>query len=407
MLLHAQLAWLAAPGILQLALLAVPTCADNYSTTPLLLDLINVTLSDGVAENRDIGILLGGQPEGLRITFTLNNTRVRNAYDCNITGNATAQAQCLGASGGTYDLTRNTFNETGGFNVSHIDTPPVGATVRRGTDQAQFGNLTFPAFPFEVWSAIAFGPQSSVLQRIIDSNTAPSRFLGLFFGSRFESQPQDGELVIGGYNIARVNGSYHRVRVSQIYPPGHQPYIGNLTIVLEGGYTTFIPNYELLSDERGTNSIGKYDVISNNVMAAVGTAPTDYGNDIPILGGVNLSQNYLFVDYDHGFFGLAPVVSDPMIVGKRNIRTVFSSPPPQNSPGGTNHVAVIVGSVVGGVVGITLVVLVVWRGRRSANYFIRRRSPSCSGQSQEVAPPYPEVTGRQMQVAVFVTKTIV
>ncbi|KAF3390064.1 hypothetical protein DPV78_011788 [Talaromyces pinophilus] len=200
---------------LQLALLAVPTCADNCSTTPLLLNLINVTLSDGVAENRGIGILLGGQPEGLCITFTLNNTRVRNAYDCNITGNATAQAQCLGASGGTYDLTRNTFNETGGFNVSHIDTPPVGATVRRGTDQAQFGNLTFPAFPFEVWSAnatnrsaIAFGPQSSVLQHIIDSNTAHSRFLGLFFGSRFESQPQDGELVIGGYNIARVNGSF-------------------------------------------------------------------------------------------------------------------------------------------------------------------------------------------------------
>lgn len=209
------------------------------------------------------------------------------------------------------------------------------------------------------------------------------------------------------FNYTAHNSSYHRVRVSQIYPPGHQPYIGNLTIVLEGGYTTFIPNYELLSDERGTNSIGKYDVISNNVMAAVGTAPTDYGNDIPILGGVNLSQNYLFVDYDHGFFGLAPVVSDPMIVGKRDIRTVCSSDPPQNSPGGTNHVAVIVGSVVGGVVGITLVVLVVWRGRRSANYFIRRRSPSGSGQSQEVAPPYSEVTGRQMQVAVFVTKTIV
>jgi hypothetical protein len=197
------------------------------------------------------------------------------------------------------------------------------------------------------------------------------------------------------FNYTAHNSSYPRVRVSQIYPPGHQPYIGNLRIVLEGGYTTFIPNYELLSDERGTNSIGKYDVISNNVMAAVGTAPTDYGNDIPILGGVYLSQNYLFVDYDHGFFGLAPVVSDPMIAGKRDIRTVCSSDPPQYSPGGTNHVAVIVGSVVGSVVGITLVVLVVWRGRRLANHFIRRRSPSGSGQSQEVAPPYPEVTEQQ------------
>lgn len=442
--LGVQLRWLstALELLFVLALFSFTSSADNCTTPPLVFGITNVTLSDGVAKNRGVKVVLGGQPEGLRVTFMLNNTRVRNAYDCKLSPNATEQATCLGASGGTYDLTLHTFNQTGHFNVSHTDAPPVDATVRQGTDTAEFGNWTCPAFPFEVWSAnatnksgIAFGPSSSVLQRILDFNAAPSRFMGLFFGSRSESLPLDGELVVGGYNGARVNGTFTNFSIAsqgleipcplqvqikdmvlsnangtfslvndnrstiaacidplqnqfalsqsmydrwarytshnasdsnQIFPPGHQPYMGNLTVVLAGEYTTFIPNYELLSDERGTNAEGKYDVISNNVMAAVGPGLPNYG-DIPILGGTFLSQNYLFVDYDHGVFGLAPVVLGPMDPGKSDIKTVCTSGTAKGS-GGSKHVGVIVGPVVGGVFALALIGLAVWwvlPGRKS------------------------------------------
>ncbi|KAF9877081.1 aspartic-type endopeptidase [Colletotrichum karsti] len=97
----------------------------------------------------------------------------------------------------------------------------------------------------------------------------------------------------------------------QTYPSSLESMIGTLTIKLTNGYTTVIPHYELVSHQRGTDSRGRYAVTNNtHIQATVSSGMSDLGNNVPILGGVYLSQNYLHVDYDAGKFWLSPQVAN-------------------------------------------------------------------------------------------------
>ncbi|KAK0713232.1 hypothetical protein B0T26DRAFT_716833 [Lasiosphaeria miniovina] len=98
----------------------------------------------------------------------------------------------------------------------------------------------------------------------------------------------------------------------QTYPLDREPLMGTLTIRLANGYTSVIPHYELVSNERGSDSQGKYAVVNaSRAMAAVQTGDSDLGRDTPVLGGVFLSQNYLRVDYANNSFSLSPRVASP------------------------------------------------------------------------------------------------
>jgi hypothetical protein len=467
---------------------------NNCSVAPLYLPIRNNTLGDDVASNRGIYCKLGNQPEGFRITFTLNTTRIRNSRDCDLQGNATAVTACEGASGGIYN-TNESFQAAapGTFN-STLDAAPIGATVLDGYDLATFyAGPTVPNFPFEVWSeqnatnksTMAFGRDSSVLKALRDINAIPSRFMGIFMGSRSQSQPLDGHLIIGGYDRSRINGTFTNFTMNagdlgilcplqvgirniqlmnlngtsnslmadvgsivpacidplqneftltqamyarwasftqhssnfttpatindpstnlELYPIANEPLIGNITIILDNGYTTTIPHYELVSQQRGTDPEGKYAVINSSVlMAAVGTGATDYGLDIPLLGGVYLSQNYLTVDYDSGSFGLAPAntaastvmnvvsmcsnssasstptasasstptasTSSTPTASAFSTQTLSSSP---NSSSSSTNIGAIAGGVVGGVLGFAVIGVIIfvccrrWLSRRAA-----------------------------------------
>ncbi len=266
----------------------------------------------------------------------------------------------------------------------------------QGYDIGNFtdGPAVITDFPFEVWanhdalnkSALALGPKSSVLERLVDNHLAPSAAFSIDYGSRSELYPRDGQAVFGGVNDARydsktkttfpmwgyaapvncplqvlledviltnANGNHslfddpgstvtacvdtiqnaftwtpdmfatwqnltnwvasdsNGVYDQQTYPMDREPLIGTLTIKLANGHTTVIPHYELLTQERGTDPQGKYAVInSSRIMAAVQAGESDLGDNIPILGGVYLSQNYLHVDYDAGEFWLSPQVGN-------------------------------------------------------------------------------------------------
>jgi hypothetical protein len=96
----------------------------------------------------------------------------------------------------------------------------------------------------------------------------------------------------------------------QTYPADREPLIGTLTVKLDNGYTSVIPHYELLSYERGTDSQGKYTVLNaSRVMSAVESGEGDLGVNVPLLGGVFLSQNYLRIDYGQGKFWLAKAIT--------------------------------------------------------------------------------------------------
>ena len=74
---------------------------------PISQPLKNNTLKDGIALNRGIPVQLGGQSEGFRVTFTKQNTLIRNAQDCILKGNVTNVSGCWGASGGVFAVDSN------------------------------------------------------------------------------------------------------------------------------------------------------------------------------------------------------------------------------------------------------------------------------------------------------------
>jgi hypothetical protein len=327
---------------------------------------------------------------------------------------------------------------------------PTAPRVLQGYDTANFteSHAWIPDFPFEVWanhdalnkSALALGPESSVLSRLVSNRLTPSTSFGVDFGSRSETRPRPGQLVIGGVNAGRFDartkaefkmwnaaapincplqvlladvvltndaGSFSLFpdpgfKVSacvdtlqnaftftpamfakwqgltgwiaddgsrytpQTYPLDREHLMGTLTIKLANGYETIIPHHELVSHERGSDGQGKYVVTnSSRVMAAVQSGDSDLGHDIPVLGGVFLSQNYLHVDYESSSFWLSPQIGD----GKFPDNIVTTCNATQSNPGtgvgsGNPHLGLEVGLPVAFVVvALGLLALFMYRRR--------------------------------------------
>lgn len=388
--------------------------AQNCSVAPLILSIQNTTFSDGIALNRGIQTLLGGQLLGLRLSLSQNNTRVRNSRDCSeIPANFSA---CQGASGGVFTISDATFTTVppSRWNVSVVDAHPEDTTIAFGYSAVDFPGTqaSVNSLPVEVWSdrdaanksALPLGPSSSFLDQLVENSLAPNRNFGLYYGSRSQDKAIDGQLAIGGIDNARFktatlkefpiagygassrcplqvmladvvltnvegnhslfkdpdarvpacidtiqnaftftkamyqewaqltrhidyDGSNYSV---QVYPTDREAWIGSMTIKLSNGYTSVIPHYELVSKERGTDTQGKYSITnSSRIMAAVQTGQGDLGVDIPLLGGVFLSQNYLRVDYDQNKFWLAEAVVDKSIPS--SIKGICASKPADDS----------------------------------------------------------------------------
>ncbi len=446
---------------------SILVAAFNCNTPPLALPLKNNTLADGTAVNFGVHVQLGGQPQGFRITFTRSNSRIRNRKDCNLQGNDTNVSSCWGASGGVYNVDE-TFQQAsdGTWNVTVLDPPPQGATMLQGYDVAVFaGGVRIPGFPFEVWSkrdvlnksSLGLGPNSSVLRGFAAADTVPSTAMGLFYGSRSQNHGVNGELIIGGYDSARLKGPFTNftiganhlnfpcplqvqlrdVRLNNvngshslfadsgatvpacidplqngftftksmldiftsltkfpdgsassssygsnniIYPSANEPLIGNLTLTLSNGYQTVIPHHELISQERGSDAEGKYGVVNSSMISpAINNGSVDFGDQVPVLGGVFLSINYLLVDYEQSRFSLAPAVTGPMDPQSRKIITVCSKHTTPASPGKQRtNIGAIAGGVVAGVGLLALCTAILfWRRRRRTipRHQSRRTSP--------------------------------
>jgi hypothetical protein len=451
--------------------------SSECSIDPISLPWANITLADGIAVNRGIDIQLGGQPISLRATTMLSNCRIRNARDCGF-GNASAQSGCQGASGSSFNIEESPTWFTasqGTWNISTEDTHGIGETVIDGYDTAQFYGLPeIYGFPFEVWSntrsdnksGLALGPNSSFIETLLDAELVPSGNFGLFFGSRSQTKGVDGNLTIGGYDRARVGGSWanftpqagyisnpcplqvmvkdirlNNVRGSfslfadsdatvvacvdplqnqftftekmydlfanltdhptnpamaggsnftqQTYPLANEDLLGTLTVELSNGYKTIIPHYELVSQERGTDAEGKYAVVNESrIMVAAGTTGTSTldGVEVPILGGVYLSQNYLFVDYESGQFHLAPAVVGEMDDQKHDIVPVCGtsgfdasvSSDQGDHQGSKSNAGAIAGGVVGGLAVIVGGLLIFWylRNKNKRNSRDKEALPS-------------------------------
>ncbi|KAF8537983.1 hypothetical protein BDD12DRAFT_663597, partial [Trichophaea hybrida] len=149
------------------------------------------------------------------VTMLYNNTRVRNSRDCSY-GNETAETGCIGGSGSSFKIEdSNTFQKAPPreWKVNSTDPHDPAETIMDGYDTAKFNGIPeIVDFPIEVWSnlktnnksALALGPRSSFIQKLVDMGRVPSKVFSIFFGSRSQTRARDGLLTIGGYPMAYV-----------------------------------------------------------------------------------------------------------------------------------------------------------------------------------------------------------
>ncbi|KAK1453538.1 hypothetical protein CMEL01_05197 [Colletotrichum melonis] len=154
------------------------------------------------------------------------------------------------------------------------------------------------------------------------------------------------------------------------FPKDRESLLGSLTIKLSNGYTSVIPHYELVSHVRGTDARGRYAVLNNSrISTSVASGMSDLGDNIPILGGVFLSQNYLHVDYDAGKFWLSPQVANGTLPDH-----ITSSCNGTSSSSGGNKAALGVKVGVPVAIGAALIFFVaMW-------FWLKNRKPKQNGQ---------------------------
>ncbi|KAH5722283.1 hypothetical protein HBI17_252120 [Parastagonospora nodorum] len=205
-------------------------CANG--SVPLLLPWTNNTVSaTGKILSRGISFAIGTPPQSFSLTPSTfsNNIFLNNAAECV----AATNSSCIGQLGGIYDsATSTTFAE-----VDYATWPGSRDSVGLASgsssiffnDAAAFGlkpaTNKFASFPMRTngskdTSAEAFlkndrdhratlplGMDSSFLNYLVDSGQASSTTYGLWAGSESEETPQEGLLVVGGYDETRLKSA--------------------------------------------------------------------------------------------------------------------------------------------------------------------------------------------------------
>jgi hypothetical protein len=163
---------------------------------------------------------------GVRFSFIGNNTVFRSALDCS-RGNTSEVAACDGASGSVLPVDpsqgfRELLPDEFASRVLTVD--DLGYTsINKGLVDANFTSFIIP-LPVEVYSApsetlaygsspaksyLSFGPLSSFLKLLLDNAHAPSSYISMFIGSRSQSAPMEGEVIVGGFRPERLASPWH------------------------------------------------------------------------------------------------------------------------------------------------------------------------------------------------------
>ncbi|KPI44611.1 uncharacterized protein AB675_8726 [Cyphellophora attinorum] len=202
------------------------TCQNGIA--PLQLPISNVTVSsDGRSVSRGIefGIGTPQQIVSLGISLSDSDTFVFNQAQCN----STVQAICSGRLGGMYDpeasssYTKVTRAQWNGTTDKELFT---AANYIFFQEHIQYGaNISSSGFPLfmssgvvESQGGIGLGNASTILTNTYNTKQSPSTAFGLYAGSRSIQSPEDGLLVIGGWDTARVEGDLSDMEYSDDCP---------------------------------------------------------------------------------------------------------------------------------------------------------------------------------------------
>ncbi|RMZ84113.1 hypothetical protein DV738_g707, partial [Chaetothyriales sp. CBS 135597] len=223
--------------------------ACDNPAEPLLLAITNNTVTeDGASFARGIAIGLGNPQQVLSLLPAVADSDlfVFNAADCE----SSSDNACIVSKGGVFDpaesetyvvTTESQWNGT----ESTVENPGsfifFNDELRYGSDGVAYG---FPAFLNQPGhgsqAALPLGANSTFLRAVYESGQAPSQVWGLWTGTRNIYEPEEGLLVIGGYDRARVDGPWTVFPTYEGCPTCVT--VVDITYVSEGGSTSLMAN---------------------------------------------------------------------------------------------------------------------------------------------------------------------
>jgi len=411
---------------------------------PLQLPIHNVTVtSSGRAVSRGVEFGIGTPQQIVALQLALLDSEVfiPNLESCNGTASV-----CAGELGGMYDAT---LSDT----YSQVTKSQWNGTDSRGTDEGfiffndrvQYGsNSSHDAFPllmsqpsFSHQGGLPLGPNSTFLTQAYESGQSSSTAVGLYPGRRNIENPEDGLLILGGYDRSRVDGELVEldynlecptcVEVKSIVyetPDGSESLIdepltvllemyardigvpqstydrfirtvgatynpdlffavvppdvplGELTVTLANDYTITVPAEELFTKPRHYNDEGVYEISDHDTTFAMVSNLTD-PTIPPIWGLTFLSQNYLVIDHARQQWKIGKAIKvdneDIFDFGPEPDIEAICDPNDNGNGSGTNTGA-IAGGVIGGVAFLGLIAFGIW-------FYLRRKKRNAAGGS--------------------------
>lgn len=280
-------------------------------------------------------------------------------------------------------------------------------------------------------------PNSSFLTAAYDNGQAPSTAIGIYAGSNSIEAPDEGLVVIGGFDSTGFEGNltdldydpncpacfdvqsitydteeattelldgpmhaifwfgaddvtlplpaYNRFVEASSPEDGGSMTRGNFTMRLTSGFELTIPSHELFRPQRNYTDAGRLEILDPELEAFVdshnGTSESFHNWGMPFL-----SQVYLAYDYDRHTKKIAKarrldrrLALEAGETSERQIETVC---PPVSSGSRGPPAGAIAGGVIGGVVSLILAAVGIW-------FFLRRRrSRRSSGTHASSRPSY-------------------
>jgi hypothetical protein len=230
--MHISVLLVAAFG--SLILIPLYAAAQSCSIAPFAVQLRNCTFASGTESWGNL-IEIGSPPQRVcLVPSTVVNSTLVSQYSLCVKSNTLASNQCESLRGGFYNETLSTTwteSAIGDYNDTrsnptwdHFNAPgltKVGFETLKfpgGTDVAlygagvalnQFGNNSNAGM-------IGLGKSSVFLDDAVLQNKSPSRSWSLDSGSLSLVKPRNGELVIGGYNKGRLDGSFRWSNISDM-----------------------------------------------------------------------------------------------------------------------------------------------------------------------------------------------
>lgn len=199
-------------------------------------------------------------------------------------------------------------------------------------------------------------------------------------GSNIESlinEPLDARIEASSDSLVLPNESFDRFRsiVGATYDANNYWFImqedaslGNLTIKLSNGYTTIIPGYELFSKPRDYDEDGWYWITEQDVTIGL---VANTSSSIGTLGLPFISQNYFVIDHERQEWRMGKARTNggrqaiaDPIVAAIEPICAVDDAAPAGSAKSGTNAGAIAGGVVGGILGLALIIFAIWFFRR-------------------------------------------